>query len=101
MPADFERTSFVEELKSLGAVEVRKRLSEGFWAWPADESAEEWLRHEDTRLSSESEERAEARMESQILIASEAARWARWAAIIATVAAIIAMKNQIIEFILS
>lgn len=115
MPSDFDRSEFVGDLKAMGAAVVREKLSRGEWLWPADECAEEWLRHEDDRLKSEAALRDEARSEETLAIAKEAnrfaseanliarsaARWAMWAAIIAAIAAAIATKDQIIALIFS
>jgi hypothetical protein len=72
MAADFERRAFVDELNLLGAEAVREKLSRGEWLWPADQCAEDWLKHEDMRLHLESQARAEDREGETLSISRKA-----------------------------
>ena len=99
MQADFVRSEFVETLKSLGAEKVREKLSRGEWLWPANECAEEWLRHEDNRTRSEADARAEAREEENLSISRKALRNSERATRIAISAIVLSISMAILEII--
>ena len=99
MHADFVATEFVEELKLLGANEVRMRLSRAEWGWPAKECAEEWLAHEDARIRLEADERAEVREEENLSISRKALRNSERATRIAISAIILSISMAILEVI--